>query len=224
MLDLSRMRLNCSEVSVLDREGFLDQFLLLDCDTRQRDVKKSWLLPGNVPVSGANVSAAVHDGKLQLGPLRPEHAGVYTCVGEGDAFNETLVVTVLVLNGTASGGLEGLKTAYTTLVACLVSVVMVIVYLFFTPCSYACCRGDGLKAPPPDSLRSSTVSVSQQEEEEGAGPGGHGGGAYGHRGGGAKEQNGRLNPIGEEDEERQFGDRRRSESVSSVCSDTPMVV
>ncbi|KAM4613772.1 amphoterin-induced protein 1-like [Polymixia lowei] len=236
ILDLNRVVLNCSEVKILDEEAFLDQFLVLDCDTKQKDMLKSWALPGNIPVSLANKSAEMlPDGSLQIGPLKAEDSGVYTCYASSDSLNDTLYVTVMVYNYTMSGGLENMKTAYTTLVGCLVSIIMVLVYLYLTPCRCSCCPGQGLtKSIPLDSLRSSTVSVSQIHEE--AGQGGVEGGAKDflnrhvafleHKE--QLEHNGRLNPIGEEEEEWQGDNRERrksdAESVSSVCSDTPMVV
>nr|XP_046239748.1 amphoterin-induced protein 1-like [Scatophagus argus] len=231
ILDLDKVYLNCSEVRIMDEEAYLEQFLVLDCDTRQKDMRKSWALPGDIPLSPAHKTAEMRpDGSLQVGPLKAEDSGVYTCYATSDSFNETLYVTVVVFNSTMRGGLENLKTAYTTLVACLISVVMVLIYLYLTPCQCACCPGQSLeKNDPGDSLHSSTVSISQdatgQEREEG-------GGGYRHVASldhkDLLEQNGRLNPIGEEDEEWQWDKRERKRSdagsVSSVCSDTPMVL
>lgn len=231
ILDLDKVHLNCSEVRVLTEGAFLEQFLVLDCDTKQRVVQKSWVLPGNTSLSAANKTAVMrHDSSLQIGPLRAEDSGVYTCYATGDAYNETLYVTVVVFNSTMSGGLENLKTAYTTLVACLVSLVMILIYLYLTPCRCPCCPGYGLeKNDPGDSFHSSTVSINQthneggQEVQEGRGF------PYRHVGfqeiKDQSEQNGRLNPIGEEDEEAQGDSReRRRSDAESVCSDTPMVV
>uniref|UniRef100_UPI0037E99021 amphoterin-induced protein 1-like n=1 Tax=Semicossyphus pulcher TaxID=241346 RepID=UPI0037E99021 len=233
VLDLDKAYLNCSEVRIMDEKAYLEQFLVLDCDTRQRDMMKSWELPGNIPVTPGSKPALLRsDGSLQIGPLKVEDSGVYTCFATSESFNETLYVTVVVFNSTSSGGLENLKTAYTTLVACLISVVMVLIYLYLTPCRCACCPGQGLeKTDPGDSLHSSTVSISHDETEQQEGVEG-GGFSYRHvpfmQPKDQLEQNGRLNPIGEEDEEWQgdHRERRRSdaESVSSVCSDTPMVV
>ncbi|XP_037640274.1 amphoterin-induced protein 1-like [Sebastes umbrosus] len=234
ILDLDKVYLNCSEVTIMDKQDYLEQYLVLDCDTRERNMMKSWVLPGNIPLSPAHKTAVMRpDGGLQLGPLKAEDSGVYTCYATSDSFNETLYVTVMVFNSTKSGGLENLKTAYTTLVACLVSLFMVLIYLYLTPCRYACCPGQGLeKGDPRDSLHSSTVSIAQAHEETGQERVEGGGFAYRHvaflQPKDQLEQNGRLNPIGEEDEEWQGDNRERrrsdAESVSSVCSDTPMVV
>lgn len=236
IMDLDKVYLNCSEVKILNEEAYLEQFLVLDCDTRQKDMTKNWALPGNIPLSSEKKTAVMNtDGTLQLGPLKAEDSGVYTCFATSDSYNETLYVTVMVFNSTMSGGLENLKTAYTTLVACLISVVMVLIYLYLTPCRCLCCPGQDLeKTNPGDSIHSSAVSIPHAQEEMGQQRGGVGSKDFPYRhvafmeAKDQLEQNGRLNPIGEEDEEWQ-GDnqeRRRSvaESVSSVCSDTPMVV
>ncbi|KAM7402086.1 hypothetical protein PAMP_017356 [Pampus punctatissimus] len=235
ILDLNMVHLNCSEVRIIDEEAFLEQFLVLDCDTRQKDMVKSWALPGNIPVPLANkTTVMLPDGSLQIGPLQVEDSGVYTCYATSDSFNETLYVTVVVFNSTMTGG-ENLKTAYTTLIACLVSVVMVLIYLYLTPCHCTCCPGQGLeKNDPTDSLHSSTVSISQAHEELGQERGEGRGKDFSYRHVGflqpkdQLEQNGRLNLISEKDKDWQEDkrERRRSdaESVSSACSDTPMVV
>ncbi|KAM9757939.1 amphoterin-induced protein 1-like [Menidia menidia] len=227
-LDLDEAHLNCSEIKVLMEEAYLEQSLVLDCDTKQRDVVKRWALPGNIPLSFANQSAVMlSDGSLHIGSLKAEDSGVYICYATSDSFNETLYVTVVVINSTMSGGLESLKTAYTTLIACVVSLVMVLIYLYLTPCRCACCPGqDAEKDGARDSLHSSTVSLSQAHEETAQQT--VEGGGFPYRPAPLLEQNGRLNPIGEEDEEWQVDSRERrrfdAQSVSSVCSDTPMVV
>ncbi|XP_017271182.1 amphoterin-induced protein 1 [Kryptolebias marmoratus] len=229
ILDLDRAYLNCTAVKVLKEEAYLEQSIVLDCDTKQRKMEKRWELPENSSLSLVNGTAKIlSNGNLRIGPLKAAHSGVYTCYATGDSLNETLHVTVEVFNATARGGLENLKTAYTTLVGCLISVVAVIAYLYFTPCRCPCCPGQGSeKGDPAESLRSSTASIPEAQDRTGR-RGAEGGGLpYGPAG--LPEENGRLNPIGEEDDEVwQEGDRKRrrsdADSVSSVCSDTPMVV
>lgn len=221
IMDLDAVHLNCTEVTMLKKVAYLEQFLLLDCDTRQKEATKSWVLPGNITASQA--SKMRPDGGLELGPLIADHSGVYTCYATGDSMNETLHVTVLVYNSTLSGGLESLKTAYTTLVACIVSVVMVFIYLFLTPCRCAFCPGQSLeKNKPGDSPHSSTVSISQAHGETRLE-----GGGFPYRQVAfldpkdQLEQNGRLNPIHEEDEECRVFSR---EGKRSEAGSTPMVV
>lgn len=233
ILDLNKVYMNCSEVSLVDEESYLDQFLVLDCDTKQRNMRKSWVLPGNIPVPpGHKTAEMLPGGHLQIGPLRAEDTGVYTCYAVSETYNETLYVNVMVYNTTASGGMENLKTAYTTLVACLVSVVMVLIYLYLTPCS--CCPGQDLeKSDAEDSVHSSKASIAAAQGDSGKAAGDGGGRDFSYRHVGFPEmkdqleQNGRLKPIGEEDEEWQEDSKERrgsAGSVSSVCSDTPMVL
>ncbi|KAK7916689.1 hypothetical protein WMY93_012450 [Mugilogobius chulae] len=220
IMDLNKLYLNCSEVSVMNRESFLEQFLVLDCDTRQKNVIKSWILPGNIPLSPAHKTARMEvDGSLQIGPLTAEDSGVYTCYASGEAFNETLYVTVVVYNGTMSGGLENLKTAYTTLVGCLITVVLVLIYLYLTPCHCPCCPGQDLDKTDP-SLHSSTVSIANKDQDN---TGHIQAFSYKHVGFMEEQlkQNGRLNPIGEEDEEWQ-GDVTDRHKPGHLYS--PMVV
>lgn len=234
-LDLNRVHLNCSEVVVAgEEEAYLEQFLVLDCDSRRKDAVKTWTLPNGLPISNTNAKVTP-EGGLQIGPLKVEDSGVYTCnVTTGDSFKEMLYVTVVVFNSTARGGLENMNTGYTTLAACLVSLVMVLVYLYLTPCRCTHCPGQGSEKEE-DSLRSSTVSISHDDHEHDDDVGMEGGG----RGSGSAsyrhvaftepkeqlEQNGRLDVISEKDEYAVQGDQRQRRSdVSSVCSDTPMVV
>ncbi|XP_024124975.1 amphoterin-induced protein 1 [Oryzias melastigma] len=201
VLDLYKAHLNCSEVRGLKEEAYLGQSLVLECDTKHRNMLKRWELPGNV--TGAVMRP---DGSLLMEALRVEDSGIYTCYATNDSLKETLYVTVVVFNSTMRGGLENINTAYTTLVGCLLSVVMVLFYLYFTPCRSACCsEKDDLGG----SLQSSEENLSQAGGRRAATP----------------EQNGNLNPIGEEDEEEEEdGRKRKGSDGESVCSDAPMVV
>lgn len=226
-LDLNREHLNCSEVAGPgEAEAYLEQFLVLECDSRRKDAVKTWSLPSGVAVADTK-AVVTPDGGLHIGPLKMEDSGVYTChATAADSFQETFYVTVVVFNSTASGGLDNMNTGYTTLVACLVSLVMVLVYLYLTPCRCTLCPG---RHPDKDedSLHSSTISISH-DDHAGAEDGGDGG-LYRHvaftEPKEQLEQNGRLDVISEKDEEAAQGEQRRRRSdVSSVCSDTPMVV
>ncbi|XP_061689889.1 amphoterin-induced protein 1-like [Syngnathoides biaculeatus] len=223
-LELDRAYLNCSEVKILDRQAYLEQVVVLDCDTKQRDLVKNWALPGNLLVSTTNTSAVMlPDGSLQLGPLKEDDSGVYTCYATGDILNETLYVTVVVFNTTSTAGLENLKTAYTTLIACLISIVMVFIYLYLTPCRCACCPGQNLeKNDPTGSLNSSTDSIPQTQQETGSERGNGGGKDFPNDTKDPLEQNGRLNPKGGDD--WKGVNKKRKGSISSVSSDTPMMV
>lgn len=234
VFELSGDSMNCSTFKEEDEEAFLEQTLILGCDTKHRDMLKTWMMPGNVVVTpGSNQTAKVlPDGSLQISPVRPEDSGTYTCFAMSEAFNETIYVVLKVHNFTMNGGGETLNTAYTTLVGCLASVVLVLMYLYLTPCRCFCCPGKG-KGRGEDSIHSSMLSVTPTHEDPALKAELNRHVAFID----SKDlqgQNGKLNPNGDEDDDDldaeagslMKGKRKKSvaESISSVFSDTPMVV
>ncbi|KAK2851308.1 hypothetical protein Q5P01_007584 [Channa striata] len=234
VFDLSGDNMNCSTFVEADEEAFLEQTLTLGCDTKHRNMLKTWMTPANVLVRpGGNQTAKVlPDGKLQISPVQLEDSGTYTCFATSEAFNETIYVVLKVHNFTMHGGGETLNTAYTTLVGCLASVVLVLMYLYLTPCRCFCCPNKG-KARGEDSIHSSMLSVTPTHEDPALKAELNRHVAFID----SKElqgQNGKLNPNGDEDDDDMDaeagslmkGKRKKSvaESISSVFSDTPMVV
>lgn len=238
IFELSGESMNCSTFVEEGKEAFLEQTLILACDTKHRDMLKTWTLPGNVPVvPGVNQTARIlKDGNLQISPVRSEDSGTYTCLAMSEIFNETIYVVLKVHNFTMHGSGETLNTAYTTLVGCLASVVLVLMYLYLTPCRCFCCNKG--KALGEDSIHSSMLSVTPTHGDQAlkAELNRHVAFIDSKE---AQGQNGKLNPNGNEDEEDEDEDdldaeagslmktkRKKSvaESISSVFSDTPMVV
>ncbi|KAG8002734.1 Amphoterin-induced protein 1 [Nibea albiflora] len=234
VFDLSGDNMNCSTFKEADEEAFLEQTLILGCDTKHRDMLKTWMMPGNVVVTpGSNQTAKVlPDGSLQISPVRSEDSGTYTCLAMSEVFNETIYVVLKVHNFTMHGGGDTLNTAYTTLVGCLASVVLVLMYLYLTPCRCFCCPSKG-KARGEDSIHSSMLSVTPTHEDPALKAELNRHVAFID----SKDlqgQNGKLNPTGDEDDDDldaeagslMKGKRKKSvaESISSVFSDTPMVV
>lgn len=226
--------MNCSTFTEEDEEGFLEQTLILSCDTKHRNMYKTWTLPGNVPViAGSNQTAKVlADGSLQISPVKSDDSGTYTCLATSEAFNETIYIVLKVHNFTMHRSGDTLNTAYTTLVGCLASVVLVLMYLYLTPCRCLCCPNKG-KTRGEDSIHSSMLSVTPTHEDPALKAEINRHVAFID----SKDlqgQNGKLNPNEEEDDEDQDaeagslmkGKRKKSvaESISSVFSDTPMVV
>ncbi|XP_026862877.2 amphoterin-induced protein 1 [Electrophorus electricus] len=226
------VHMNCSTFNESMEETFLGQTLVLNCDTRHREMSKTWMLPGNIIASpGNNHSVEVFpDGILKISSVKLEDSGQYTCFAVSEHLNETLYVWVKVHNFTVSGTGDTLNTGYTTLVGCLASVVLVLIYLYLTPCRCFCCPGQGKpKNHHEDSIHSSILSATPTHEDMAT----------------KAElsrhvafidpkdlqgQNGKVNPSGVEeldDEARQGkGMRKKSvaDSISSVFSDTPIVV
>lgn len=234
IFELSGDNMNCSTFKEEVEEAFLEQRLILGCDTKRRDASKTWMMPGNVAVTpGINQTATVlQDGSLQISPVRADDSGTYTCFAMSESFNETIYVVLKVHNFTMHGGGETLNTAYTTLVGCLASVVLVLMYLYLTPCRCFCCPNKG-KARGEDSIHSSMLSVTPTHEDPALKAELNRHVAFID----SKDlqgQNGKLNPNGDEDDDDMDaeagslmkGKRKKSvaESISSVFSDTPMVV
>ncbi|XP_030640946.1 amphoterin-induced protein 1 [Chanos chanos] len=224
--------MNCSSFKEANEEAYLEQTLTLPCDTKHRNMSKTWVLPGNVVVSpGSNQTAKVlKDGSLQISPIREEDSGNYTCYAISESFNETLYIKVTVHNFTLNGNGETLNTAYTTLVGCLASVVLVLIYLYLTPCRCFCCPGHSKsKSHHEDSIHSSMLSATPTHEDLATKAELNRHVAFID----PKDlqgQNGKVNPNGDEDldeEALQGKDQRKksvAESISSVFSDTPIVV
>ncbi|XP_027022567.2 amphoterin-induced protein 1 [Tachysurus fulvidraco] len=226
------MHMNCSTYNESVEEAFLEQYLILKCDTRHRDMSKTWMLPGNVVVSPVNNQTAVvlADGNLRINSIKLEDSGQYTCFAVSEYFNETLYVWVKVHNFTFNGNSDTLNTAYTTLVGCLASVVLVLIYLYLTPCRCFCCPGQGKsKNNHEDSIHSSMLSVTPTHEDLAtkAEPNRHVAFIDPKD---LQGQNGKVNRNGEEELEDEAkhgkGKRKKSvaDSISSVFSDTPIVV
>lgn len=234
VFELSGDYMNCSTFKEEIEEAFLEQTLILGCDTKHRDMSKTWMMPGNVLVTrGGNQTAKVlQDGSLQISPVRTEDSGTYTCLATSEAFNETIYVVLKVHNFTMHGSGETLNTAYTTLVGCLASVVLVLMYLYLTPCRCFCCPSKG-KGRGEDSIHSSMLSVTPTHDDPALKAELNRHVAFID----SKDlqgQNGKVNPNGDEDDDDldaeagslMKGKRKKSvaESISSVFSDTPMVV
>lgn len=227
------MHMNCSTYNESVQEAFLEQSLVLKCDTRHRDMSKViWMLPGNVVVApGMNQTAKVlEDGSLKISPIKHEDSGQYTCFAVSEYLNETLYVWVKVHNFTLSGNSETLNTAYTTLVGCLASVILVLIYLYLTPCRCFCCPGQGKSNNHhEDSIHSSMLSATPTHEDLAtkAEPDRHVAFIDPKD---LQGQNGKVNRSGEEELEDEAkhgkGKRKKSvaDSISSVFSDTPIVV
>ncbi|KAJ8017224.1 hypothetical protein DPEC_G00015590 [Dallia pectoralis] len=229
VFDLNEEYMNCSTFYEEAEEAWLEQNLILRCDTRHRDMVKTWVTPGNqVVTEGGNRTAKLlPDGSLLISHIKPEDSGTYTCYAVSEALNETLYVQVKVHNFTENGGGESLNTAYTTLVGCLASVILVLIYLYLTPCRCFCCPR---KSHDADSIHSSMLSAAPSHEDlsDKTDPRHV---AFINPKDFGERQNGKVNPGvgGGVDEEGRLpgkGRRKRSEaeSVSSVFSDTPIVV
>lgn len=117
-----------------------------------------WVTPTTVvnsSTSDPNAHLIVFpNGTLQIQAALMEDSGLYGCVaarGRHYDPNESPEVNVVVgnLSTTAAGGLahrsgaEHFNTAFTTLASCVISIILVLLYLYLTPCRCRESRGGG---------------------------------------------------------------------------------
>ncbi|XP_063063788.1 amphoterin-induced protein 3 [Engraulis encrasicolus] len=91
------------------------------------------------------------DGSLEIPFARPDDSGVYQCTAldRVQMLNESREVNVTVVSRGAME--EPFNTGYTTLLGCVVTLVLILMYLYLTPCRCSCCR------QPPSSPSASSV-------------------------------------------------------------------
>ncbi|XP_048352982.1 amphoterin-induced protein 1 [Sphaerodactylus townsendi] len=222
--------MNCTEVKEQSFVAYRGQNITISCDTRQRGVTiREWLTPKfeRVPQENNNSSMLVlTNGSLQISNIGMEDMGPYTCYAVSQVFNETFCVHVTVHNFTQHGATDTLNTAYTTLVGCILSVILVLIYLYLTPCRCWCRSSEKQANQREDSINSSMLSTTPNHNPEGAG--GKEGLNRHMTPSNAQGQNGKCKPNSSPKEETkgaQRAERKMSDqdSVSSVFSDTPIV-
>ncbi|XP_061488547.1 amphoterin-induced protein 1 [Rhineura floridana] len=222
--------MNCSKFTEQALEVHRGEQVIINCDTRQRGVTiREWLTPRDERVSQEEENSSMTvltNGSLQIKNISVDDMGPYTCYAVSQVFNETLYVHVTVRNYTLHGAPDTLNTAYTTLVGCILSVILVLIYLYLTPCRCWCCGSEKKANQQEDSINSSVLSTTPNHNAEVAG---------GKEGlnrhmvpSNAQGQNGKCKPNsspkqaakGAQKAERKMSD---PDSVSSVFSDTPIV-
>lgn len=137
--DLSEMSglLRYQESSVAVKAG---KALLLHCVTTLtgQHVTFLWVSPNQEYVAppGNNGSLKMYsNGSLEIVAARAEDSGIYWCMSldQQHRRNETLEVNVTVTPH-HDVPLEPFNTGFTTLLGCVVSLVLVLMYLYLTPC------------------------------------------------------------------------------------------
>ncbi|XP_068171586.1 amphoterin-induced protein 3 [Antennarius striatus] len=137
-------RCNLTAGNLLEQEGGVwveeGASALLHCSTALRGPRLSflWVSPRQeyvAPPGNGQSLRMFANGSLELGGARPEDSGTYWCLAL-DALqrrNDTHEVNVTVLPRPAGRG-EAFNTGFTTLLGCGVSLLLVLVYLYLTPC------------------------------------------------------------------------------------------
>lgn len=118
--------------------------MLLDCQTSLSgtDFSFTWLSPSKGYITQASMNdpliSLFSNGTLEIRKAKVNDSGLYVCTvadikQELNATRE-VNVTVLLPEG------ESFNTGYTTLLGCLVTMVLILMYLYLTPCHCSCCK------------------------------------------------------------------------------------
>ncbi|XP_068449485.1 amphoterin-induced protein 3 [Clinocottus analis] len=146
--------------------------LLLHCVTALagRHVSFLWVSPNQefVAPPGNNGSLKMYaNGSLEIVAARAEDSGIYWCMSQDRQRrrNETQEVNVTVVLHHVDPH-EPFNTGFTTLLGCVVTLVLVLMYLYLTPCRCPpCCPHCCCKAPTP----TPATTTPSQGNEAGAG-------------------------------------------------------
>lgn len=122
------------------------QSLRLFCNTSVPAARVAWVSPKNellvAPGSQDGSIAVLADGSLAIGRVQEQHAGIFVCLATGPRLhhNQTLEYNVSVHKPRLEP--EAFNTGFTTLLGCIVGLVLVLLYLFAPPCRGCChcCR------------------------------------------------------------------------------------
>ncbi|KAL1021571.1 hypothetical protein UPYG_G00015010 [Umbra pygmaea] len=116
----------------------------LDCQTslRGKDLSYVWISPNQEYLTQTNFNDtlinAFPNGTLEIPAARVNDTGVYMCTALDlkHMLNATREVNVTVVRTVP----DSFSTGYTTLVGCVVTLVVILMYLYLTPCRCGCCK------------------------------------------------------------------------------------
>ncbi|NWR84251.1 AMGO3 protein, partial [Furnarius figulus] len=171
-LKYSHMFENCSggpeDTHLLPFQVTAGQPILLTCNTSLPPTATTymWISPHHEPIKhpgNSNRSLEVyHNGSLRIAVAKPWHSGVYVglAINSPHNFSRLCEFNVTVQYPKPAG--ETFSTGLTTLLGCIVSLVLVIIYLYLTPCRcLSCCKKPAPLSPPQEcSAQSSILSTT----------------------------------------------------------------
>ncbi|NWY56334.1 AMGO3 protein, partial [Chionis minor] len=171
-LKYSHMFENCSagpeDMHPVPFPVMVGQTLLLACNTSLPATATTymWISPHHEPIKhpgNSNRSLEVyHNGSLKITAAKPWHSGVYVglAINSPRNFSRLCEVNVTVHYPKPDG--ETFSTGLTTLLGCIVSLLLVIIYLYLTPCRcLSCCKKPApLSLPQECSAQSSILSTT----------------------------------------------------------------
>ncbi|XP_067908391.1 amphoterin-induced protein 3 [Heterodontus francisci] len=147
-------------------KGVVGEPLLISCNTSLQGEQTTylWISPNMELITytgSANQMFKLYsNGSLEIRKAQKENSGVYTCMAINEQLmrNESREVNVTVHYPKHDG--EGFNTGLTTLLGCVVSLVLVLMYLFLTPCRCWCRPPQNPTLPNECSAQSSILSAT----------------------------------------------------------------
>ncbi|XP_078065459.1 amphoterin-induced protein 3 [Mustelus asterias] len=146
--------------------GVVGESLLISCNTSLQDEQTTylWISPSKELITytkSANETFKHYsNGSLEIRKAQKEHSGVYTCMATNKRLmrNESREVNVTVHYEKYDA--EGFNTGLTTLLGCVVSLVLVLMYLYLTPCRCWCRPAQTPSLPNECSAQSSILTAT----------------------------------------------------------------
>ncbi|MBN3310662.1 AMGO3 protein, partial [Amia calva] len=211
-------------------QAFAGDAVLMNCHTslQGRPINYWWISPRQeyiIPPGNNSTLRMFPNGSLEIREAQVEDSGVYLCMAQDRRLlrNETWEVNVTVQLRRSEA--ESFNTGLTTLLGCVVSLVLVLMYLYLTPCRCPC-RKQLPAAPSPAnecSAQSSILTATPPATTEGPGRKASNNKHVVFLEPIKEAQNGRLRvALGPEHSKMQQL-RGETDSITSVFSDTPIV-
>ncbi|XP_053932274.1 amphoterin-induced protein 3 [Cuculus canorus] len=162
---------NCSvdpeEAPPVPLPVLVGQPLLLACNTSLPPAATyMWISPHHEPIKhpgNSNRSVELYrNGSLRIAAAKPWHSGVYVGLAMNSPHNSSRLCEVNVTVHYPKPDGETFSTGLTTLLGCIVSLLLVLIYLYLTPCRcLSCCKKPAPLSPPQEcSAQSSILSTT----------------------------------------------------------------
>uniref|UniRef100_A0A4W4EJ99 Ig-like domain-containing protein n=2 Tax=Electrophorus electricus TaxID=8005 RepID=A0A4W4EJ99_ELEEL len=128
-----------------DVTAYEGERVLLDCTGALSGTALSyfWVVPREHNSTQLTQNRTVrlnHDGSLEIPAVRSADSGIYRCVATDVSrmINESREVNLTVVSQRAM--VEPFSTGYTTVLGCAVTLLLILMYLYLTPCRCGCCK------------------------------------------------------------------------------------
>ncbi|KAM8930993.1 amphoterin-induced protein 3 [Pelodytes ibericus] len=198
--------------------------LMVTCNTSlpQENTTYMWITPTFefiFPPGNDNQSLRIYpNGSLEIIKAQTWNSGIYLCIAVNRRFNHNFSYEINVTVHYPKHEGESFNTGLTTLLGCVVTIVLVFIYLYMTPCRcFRCCsKPPQTPSPPQESSAQSSILCGTPPATDGPN----------NRKAGVSRHVVFLEPIKEirsEKKPKVLQLKSDSDSVSSVFSDSTIV-